>query len=272
MAVDRARPGLLLRRLGLAGRYLRFNLAAAMEYRAAFVTQVAGMIINDAAFLFFWVLLLDRVGGSIGGYGFREVMFLWSLSAAGFGLSAVLFGNASHLSRIIVAGELDVYLLQPLAVLPNLLASRMSISAWGDVAYGVLLFAFTQGASPGRAAAFAGFVVLMAVGLTAVRVLYHCATFFWGNAEEFASMASEMTVNFMIYPDTIFQGPTRWLLHSLLPAGLLAYLPARLFQRFEVAPFAAMIGGDAALVAAALAAFTIGLRRYESGSRIGARM
>lgn len=268
MAADRARG----RGLRLAASYLRFNMAAAMEYRAAFVTQVVGMIANDAAFIFFWLLLLDRVGGSIRGYGFREVMFLWSLSAAGFGVSAVIFGNAFHLSRLIAGGELDVYLLQPKPVLVNLLSSRMSVSAWGDVAYGVLLFAFTQQVTAARAALFAVFVALMAVGLTAVRVLYHSATFFWGNAEEFAAMASETTLSFMIYPDTIFEGPTRWLLHSLLPAGLLAYLPARLFARFELAPLAAMIGGDAALVAAALAAFHLGLRRYESGNRIGARL
>lgn len=258
--------------LRLLASYLRFNLAAGMEYRAAFITQVLGMIVNDAAFIFFWILLLDRVGGTIGGYGFREVMFLWSLSAAGFGLSAVVFGNAFYLSRLIAAGELDVYLLQPKPVLPNLLASRMSVSAWGDVAYGVLLFAFTQEVTVGRAALFTLFVALMAVGLTAVRVLYHSLTFWWGNAEEFASMASEMTLSFMIYPDTIFEGPTRWLLHSLLPAGLLAYLPARLFARLELAPLLAMLGGDAALVAAALAAFHLGLRRYESGNRIGARL
>jgi ABC-2 type transport system permease protein len=157
-------------------------------------------------------------------------------------------------------------------VLPNLLASRMSVSAWGDVLYGVLLFAFTQEVTAGRAALFALFVALMAVGLTAVRVLYHSATFWWGNAEEFAAMASEMTLSFMIYPDTIFEGPTRWLLHSLLPAGLLAYLPARLFARFDPATVAAMVGGDAALVAAALVVFHLGLRRYESGNRIGARV
>ena len=33
-----------------------------------------------------------------------------------------------------------------------------------------------------------------------------------------------------------------------------------------------IVGGDAALIAAAGAAFYLGLRRYESGNRIGARI
>ena len=35
---------------------------------------------------------------------------------------------------------------------------------------------------------------------------------------------------------------------------------------------AAIVGGDAALIAAAWAVFALGLRRYESGNRIGARI
>ena len=254
--------------LRLLGCYVRFNLSAAMEYRASFLTQVFGMVLNDSAFIVFWLILYERIGGSIKGYAFGDVMFLWALAASGIGLSAALLGNAPSISRLIYSGELDVYLLQPKAILPNVLASRMSISSWGDVLYGVLLFVFTQKITVPNVLLFLTFTLLMALGYAAVQVLYHSLTFLWGNAEDVAGTASELVLSFTLYPGSIFEGPPRWLLHSLLPAGLLAYVPARLFARFDPPLFLLLLAADAALVAIAVGAFRLGLKRYESGNSL----
>ena len=128
----------------LIAHYFRFNLSASMAYKASFLIQVFGMVLNNSAFIVFWYFLFDRIGGNIQGFEFNDVMFLWALAAMGFGMSVVVCGNATHLSRIIYSGELDVYLLQPKPVLPNVLVSRMIVSGWGDITYGLVLFAATQ--------------------------------------------------------------------------------------------------------------------------------
>jgi len=257
--------------LRLLGHYLRFNLAAGMEYRASFITQVLGMVLNNASFIVFWLILFEQLG-DIRGYGFREVMFLWALSATGYGLAGVFLGNAGGISRTIMLGELDVYLLQPKPVLPSLLASRMSVSAWGDILYGIVLYAVTQPIAAGQAALFLLFSVLFCLVLTAVRVLYHSLTFFLGNAEEFAGTASELVLSFALYPGSIFEGPSTLVLHSLVPAALVAWIPIGLFQSFSWSRLAALLGADALVVGAAVLLFRLGLRRYESGNRVGARM
>ena len=257
--------------LRLLGHYLRVNLAAGMEYRASFVTQVLGMILNNASFIVFWLILLGQLG-DIRGYGFREVMFLWALSATGFGLAGVFLGNAGGISRAIMLGELDIYLLQPKPVLPSLLASRMSISAWGDILYGVVLYAVTQPIAAGPLALFLLFSLLFCLVLSSVRVLYHSLTFFLGNAEEFAATASDLVLAFCLYPGSVFEGPATLVLHSLVPAALVAWIPIELFQSFSWSRLAVLFGADALVVGAALALFHLGLRRYESGNRIGARM
>ena len=132
------------RTLRLIGHYFRVNLAANTAYPGPFAIQVIAMAANDAMFLAFWVILFEAIDAPIRGYSFTDVAFLWAVAAAGFGLGAIVCGNAAQLSRIIYQGDLDVYLTQPKPVLPNLLASRMSVSSWGDLLYGVGLFAFTQ--------------------------------------------------------------------------------------------------------------------------------
>jgi ABC-2 type transport system permease protein len=256
----------------LALHYLRFNLSANMSYATSFLIQVFGMVLNNGAFIVFWVILFDQIGGNIAGYEFNDVMFLWSLAATGFGLSVVLFGNATALSRIIYNGDLDVYLLQPKPVLANLLMSRMIVSGWGDIAYGIALFFVTQPLTWPGVMLFVIFSLLMMGVLTALRVIYHSLTFFFGNAEAFAGLASELVLSFMLYPGGIFQGPAGWLLHSLIPAALVAYIPASLFVSFDLPTFAILLAADAAVIGIAILCFRFGLKRYESGNLIGTRM
>ena len=118
------------------------------------------MAANDAMFLAFWAILYDVIDAPIRGYTFTDVLFLWSVAAAGFGLGSIVCGNAAYLSRIIYQGDLDVYLTQPKPVLPNLMASRMSVASWGDLLYGLGLFALTQPLAPGAVALYLLFVLL----------------------------------------------------------------------------------------------------------------
>jgi ABC-2 type transport system permease protein len=256
----------------LIGHYFRFNLSANMAYKASFLIQVFGMVLNNSAFILFWFFLFERIGGTIGGYAFDDVMFLWSLAALGFGMSVVVFGNTTYISRIIYSGELDVYLLQPKPVLPNLLVSRMIVSGWGDIAYGLILFAATQPQTLLSWALFLFFSLMMMLVLTAVRTLYHSLTFFFGNAESFAQMAGEMMITFMLYPGSIFRGVPMWVLHSLIPAALVGYIPVRVFREFDPLLALVVTAADTAVIGAAVLLFHLGLRRYESGNRMGTRL
>ena len=145
--------------------------------------------------------------------------------------------------------------------------------------YGLGLFAFTQPLTAPSIGLFLLFTVLAAGVFTAVRVLYHSLTFLLGNAEDLAGVGSEQIITFLLYPGSIFDGPLMMVvLHTLIPAALVAHLPAELFRAavggatFDWPLLAAIIAGDAALIAAAWALFYLGLRRYESGNRIGARI
>ena len=223
------------------------------------------MAANNAMFMAFWAILFEAIEAPIRGYTFTDVMFLWAVAATGFGLGSIVCGNAAYLSRIIYQGDLDVYLTQPKPVLPNLLASRMSVSSWGDLLYGLGLFAFSQPLTPAGIGLFLLFVLLAAGVLVAVRVLYHSLTFLLGNAEDLAGVGSEQIINFSLYPGTIFDGPVvAVILHTLIPAALVAHLPAELFRAvargmgLDWGLLAAIVGGDAALIAAAWVVFALG--------------
>ena len=58
--------------------YLRLNLSAAVEYRAAFLAQALGMMLNDLVFIIFWGLYFARFP-NVGGWGMQDVALLWAV-------------------------------------------------------------------------------------------------------------------------------------------------------------------------------------------------
>lgn len=257
--------------LQLFAAYLRFNLAAAMEYRGSFLLQVLGVALNNSAFIIFWAAIFGKVPG-IGHYGFREVMFLWALGSGAFGLVHICFGNIGQVSRIILQSDLDTYLLQPKDVCLNLIASRSVVSAWGDLAYGLILFATVFGLQPQRLGLFLGFVVCGGLLMGSVIFTAQVLTFFIGDASAIARIVSEFLISFTLYPESIYQGPVRWVIYSLIPAGFIVFVPLRIMRAFSWPGLLLLIGVDLTYAGLSYGLFRLGLRRYESGNLIGTRV
>ena len=102
----------------------------------------------------------------------------------------------------------------------------------------------------------------------AFNVLAGCLGFWIGNAEQTAFQAQQATINFSLYPGAIFQGWIRVLMFTAIPAGFITHLPVELLRAFDIRLFFALVGFAALVVALAIGAFRMGLRRYESGNLV----
>lgn len=247
--------------------YLRHNLMSAMAYRGAFVLQVVGMILNNAMLLFFWWILFTQLP-TLRGWDLRQVMILYGVVAFGFGVANVICGNAFLVARIIVRGDLDYYLALPADPLVHLLVSRMSLSAWGDMLFGLAVYLI---AAPERWAHLPLFLVLgvaAALVIVSFGVLVGSLAFWVGNADSLATQAINALITFGIYPVEIFPGAVQWLLYTLIPAAFVGSMPAGLLREFSwdrLAMLLAFAGGVSLL---AWIVFRWGLRRYESGNLV----
>ena len=265
-------------RTGRPAAYLRFlaaaftaNLQAVVEYRISFLIQVFGMMLNNAAFAAFWAVLIARTG-SVGGYGFTDVMVIWALTSTSFGIAHVLWGNVRSLGLIIQKGELDVYLLQPKDPFVNVLASRTIVSAWGDLAYGYLVLAFLPGTGPERLALFTLLALGGAVIFAAVFSAAESLTFFLGNAGPLSQAVTEFLISFSLYPETIFDSGMRWIFYTILPSGFIAFVPLAVYRSLDWPLVPVLLGVAAVYAGGAYGLFRAGLRRYESGNQMGTRL
>lgn len=263
--------GEIFKHLRLIGLYFKFNLQAAMEYRMSFITQALGMALNNSFFIFFWWIIFNKVP-SIGGYGFREVMTIWALAASTFGFLHIFFGNTRQLTRIIINGELDTYLLQPKNVYVNVHCSRMVVSAWGDFIYGYILIIMLFGFAPLKLLLFTLFAAAGGLLSGAVMTSADTLTFYIGDASAVTRLVTEFLINFTLYPDSIFRREVKWLMFSLLPAGFIVFVPFRLLTAFSWQGLLVLLGIDAAYILLGYLFFKKGLKRYESGNLITTKL
>lgn len=242
----------------------RANLLAALEYRTAFVSQVLGMLLNNAAFLAFWVLFFERFQ-SVNGWGMRDMLQLYGMTATGFGLGVVMFGNALTLADVIAGNALDAYLVLPRPVLLHVLAGKSRISGWGDIATGVICYAMT-GAGGLAGWGRYGLAALLAMAVFVSFLVSVASLSFWlGGASALSAQAIHALLAFATYPLSIFEGAAKWMLLTVIPAAFIGAVPAAFVRDYSGRTLLELAGAAAVSVALATVLFHRGLRRYESG-------
>jgi ABC-2 type transport system permease protein len=240
-------------------------LRAQLEYRAAFVSQVLAMFLNDGVWVVFWVLFFTRFP-VLRGWTVEDVITCWAVTAAGFGLAHALYGNALVLAGLIAQGQLDAWMLYPRALLPHLLLGKMSATAWGDLLFGYAVYIFFVRPDLAHFVLFSALTLSTALVFVGFSILTGSLSFFLGNAGSLSDQWRAAMITFSTYPSVLFEGAVKVLLYTLVPAGLVSYLPAQALRDLDLAYAGLALAGALIVLAVGVAVFYLGLRRYESGN------
>jgi ABC-2 type transport system permease protein len=244
------------------------NLKAAAALRGKFWLQVTFMMINNVTWFVFWWVLFKRIG-SLRSWQVDDVVLLYGLCAAAFGLMQGFTGGVRHISRWIDEGELDPLLVQPKSTWLYAVCSRSQPTGFGDVISGS---AFILGSGHVHAhnlllavlCTLCGACVFLGVALT----LYSLA-FWFRRSEAISRQSLDFLVMFGMYPEALFQGPLLWCLFTLLPAGFVSYVPVHILRDGRLEELPLLIAAAVGFMVLGIATFERGLRRYASGSRFG---
>jgi ABC-2 type transport system permease protein len=244
------------------------NLKSVTALRGSFLLSMIFMALNNATFLVFWWVLFGRVGGLRGWQG-PEVLLLFGVSAAGFGIMAAVAGGALHLSRFIDEGALEPLLTQPKPTLLYALGCRSQASGFGDFLSGIAFIALSGYLRWSTVPLVIFGVLASAVIFTATCVLLFSLAFWLHRTHTLSRQLLDITITFSLYPEPLFGGGLRLVLFTVIPAGFVGYLPASLVRTASVADAALLGFGCLAYGWLALRVFRSGLSRYSSGSRFG---
>jgi ABC-2 type transport system permease protein len=251
--------------LGLATAYTRLNLSAQLEYRGAFISQVAAMFLNDGVWLVFWALFFTRFP-VLRGWQISDVITVWAVAASGFGLAHAIYGNTLHLATLVAQGQLDVWMLYPRALLPHMLLGRMNATAWGDALFGYAVYFVFVRPDLAHALLFVGLSLSVALLFVGFSVLTGSLSFFLGNAAALSEQWRIAMLTFSTYPAILFEGAVKLLLFTLIPAGFVTYLPIQALRDLSLRDAALALAGALAVLVVGAGVFYVGLHRYESGN------
>jgi ABC-2 type transport system permease protein len=243
---------------------VRAALAEVRANPAALWTQAGAMVVNDVAWVAFWVLFFDRVG-DVRGWDASRVLLLFAVLTTDAGLVLGLLSNCRRVGQLAADGELDAVLALPVPPLAYLLVRRIDTTNLGDAVFGVALFALAGDPTPQRVAIYLVGVAAGAVVLTGFLVATGSVTFFTGRGEV-GELGLHSILLLAAYPADIFTGAPKALLYTAVPAAFVSAVPATLVDDFDLTKAAMLAGVAAAFAFGGWLTFTLGLRRYTSGS------
>ncbi|MBT7497642.1 hypothetical protein HN662_04890 [Candidatus Woesearchaeota archaeon] len=243
--------------------YLKVALSTAMEYKINFIIQVLAMVFNDVVWIIFWLIFFNRFQ-NVGGWVLGDMLMLYAIITLSYGLSSVFFGNRNRIAEIVNQGKLDFYLALPKNVLFHVLISRSSFYGLGDVVFGIILAFIVL-----SLASLSLFLILVLAStsiLLSVAILSGSLAFFFGKAEATSRNIFMGTLSLASYPLSVYQGVTKFILLTIIPAGFISGVPVELLKSFNAQWFWLTIGFVVLIFSIATFVFYRGLKKYESGN------
>lgn len=247
------------------------SIKASIHVRGAFLFEISLMIANNLIFFSIWWIFFHQFQ-DIAGWQIREMTVMMAIVTGSYGAMQIFFGGIRQLSRTIMQGDLDPFMTQPKNLLIHLISSRSFAKGWGNIMTTFVLI-FIEGLYDIHT------IVLILIGVlsgclvfTAMNIIMHSLSFWLGSVESLAQKYSDTLFLLALYPTHIYSGFLNLIMFTIIPAGIIGYLPVELVRQFSWFQLTLLIGSSLLFWGAAFKIFYLGLKRYESGNQFGCRI
>ena len=246
------------------------NLKTAFLNRSDALVNVFMMSINNLSFVFMWWIIFQNKG-SINGWTFGEMAILFAVVNNAFGFFALCTRGIQLIPEFIENGNLDNFLTSPQNSLFLIATAESTFANWGDFLTGFLMFFLSGFVSwtTFRLMLFCSFMAFIL--MFSIRLLTSSLAFFISDSQRLGDNIFISFITFASQPASIFTGWYKIVFLTILPAGLLSFIPVNLITDFswkECAFFMFAIGFFFSL---SLFIYHKGLKHYASGNRFGVR-
>lgn len=266
--------GVIKHYAGVTLANLRISILTVLEYPA----NILGWLLsNPIQFIvgFATIKFVVAEFGSINGWGYGQLAFLYGLAIISHALSMILFVRGWFMGHLVVEGEFDRYMLRPMSVLYQFFFTCFNLVGITDLIPGICVFAY--------GCVKIHFVwnlynvlklISVLVGATLIRggvYLILGSTSFWTKGvADYGAYTQELFDKTTMYPLTMYPEGIQFLFTYLIPIGWVSFYPASEmldianggFVWVGTAWLTLLIGILSFIVAAFI--FHRGLRRYES--------
>ena len=218
-------------------------------------------------------LVVDQFG-SIGGWGYESLAFLYGMSVLSHGLAVVFFIQTWGLGYWVIAGEFDQFLLRPMNLIFQFLFDDFNLIGFTDMIPGLMVFVY--GCTKVQLVPSLINILLILctlAGGTLIRgaVWLFCGSMsFWTRSTaNFTDMVGELFERVSMYPLTIYPEWAQALFTFFLPLAWITFFPVKDMLALEPSPIPVPLAVITLAVgllmfAGSCAVFRAGMGKYES--------
>lgn len=250
---------------------LKTSIRASIHRRGAFLLESALMIISNLIFYLIWYLFFLHFD-SIRGWKIEDMITLIAIGSGGYGLMQICFGGTKKLSNAIINGDLDPFMVQPKNLLFHLIGSQSNAKGWGQLATSIFMIFLGGLTAPFELMLISASVLSACLVFTSMNIVAHSLPFWFGSMQTLAKKYGDALFLFALYPTNIYSGLLQLMMFTIIPAGIIGYLPVDLIRDFTWIKLLTLISATGVFVGIAYTLFYTGLKRYESGNQFGVRM
>ena len=239
-----------------------------MSVRGAFLIESSLMIANNIIFFSIWWIFFQQFN-DVAGWHFKEMTALMAIGIGAYGLMQICFGGVRQLSRKIISGDLDPLMTQPKNLLIYLISSRSLARGWGHLLTSLVLVIFGELHNLTTLSLVIISIISGCLVFTSIGIMAHSLAFWWGPVESLSQKYFDSVFLFALYPTNIYSGFIKFLMFTVIPAGIIGYLPVELIRNFSWTQLFLLISSALIFWGVAFLVFYLGLKRYESGNQFG---
>jgi len=260
--------------IDVTGQEIKMALLEIIEYPA---NIMGWMISNPIQFILGFATLKFVVSsfGTINGWNYAQLAFLYGLSVISHALSMIFFVQGWFMGYYVMEGEFDRYLTRPLGVMYQFFFTNINIFGVTDLIPGICVFIYgcvksDFVASPVNIL----MIIIMLAGATLIRggiyLILGSTSFHTRSANDFGMYTQEIFDKTTMYPISMYPESLQFILTYLIPIGWVSFYPVSGLLGIEsdnfygiMAPIVTLIVGIVVMLLAG-AYFNYGLKKYES--------
>ena len=257
--------------LKLALLNIRKNIRNEKELKSSFIISIFGMAINNIAFLILWYHFGKTVG-ELNGWQPMDVFGLYGFGTTAYGLVCSVFAGILEIPTYIVTANLDKYLLTPKNILLKISTSKISISALGDLLFGVICFAiFAIWNKLSILQLIVSFILIIIASIIQYSFALVCMSisFYLMDGHNVSNGLYGMFVGNSLYHGGAFTGILRIVFIFVMPSLLLGAVPVEIAKSLSIANLLMIILLALFWLKLSILFFYKSLKKYESNNLFG---
>lgn len=242
---------------------IAINYSAAMQYRLSFVMAILTSVVFELASVYLQVFLFTLYP-QINGWTLQEHILLYAVVYGAIDGVFIIAYGVIDVSKTLMHGKLDTYLLYPIHPLFAILTSKIRVTSLGTWCVVFVLLNWSGIMTVGKLALYGVVTLLAAMVFASFMVIVQSLFFFMRMGEGFPRQMQLCFYSLSLAPP-VHRGLLLLVSKTVIPTFFIAALPARIVQSFSWSDFGLLCAAAFGLSTFAVWFFNRGLRKYESG-------